>query len=83
MISELQALLEVVFSAVVLFLGTKAYLDHKESKDELRFLREKEIARSIEDEKQKIHKKFDDKSLDELVDSSPTIYGKLGPPKDN
>ncbi len=68
-----------VGSAVVLFILAKIYLDYKE----LKTLRDKDVSRSVEDDKAKIHKKYDDASLDSLVDSSPSIYRKLGPPKDN
>lgn len=82
-LNEIQQALEIVLASVVFAIGSWMYVDWKSNKAELKAIRDEAIKKGLEDEKTKIHKEYDDKSLDSLIDSSGDVYSKLGSKKDN
>ncbi len=82
-LSQIEQALQIVAASVVFALGAWIYIDWKQEREELKELREKALADEVANDKIKIHEEYKSKDLDELLDSSPDIYRKLGPPKDN
>ncbi len=82
-LSEIEQVLEIVIASILFATGVIVYIHWKNDEAELKSLRDEAIKNEVADDKTKIHKEYDDKSLDSLLDSSPDIYRKLGPPKDN
>ncbi len=83
MASELSNIVTLILSFGVISFFVKVYVDIKRDKEELEALKNEAIKKGLEDEKAKIHKEYDDKSLDSLIDSSGDVYSKLGSKKDN
>ncbi len=77
-LNEIELALQIVIASVLFSSAAWAYIEWKHGKEELRQLRENEMLRAIDEEKKLIHKEYDEKSLDSLIDSSSDIYSKLG-----
>ncbi len=79
-LNEIEQIITLVFAAIVTGFFVKWLMDYNYYKN---VAKTEETKKAVEDDKIKIRSEYNDESLDKLVDSSTTIYRKLGPPKDN